>query len=66
MTSYLSIRTDMINAADRWVDHQAVAAQGIITSRHPADLDAFIAKIAEQVKKAHSHAPRERPFLGGA
>ena len=51
VTSYLSIRTDMINAGGRWVDHQVVAAQGIITSRHPADLDGFIAEIAEQVKK---------------
>jgi len=44
--------TDMINAGGRWVDHQVVVAQGVITSRHPADLDAFIAEIAEQLEKS--------------
>jgi protease I len=37
LTSYTSIRTDVINAGGRWVDSQVVADQGIVTSRHPGD-----------------------------
>jgi protease I len=48
-TSYKSIKTDVINAGGHWVDEQVVTDEGLITSRHPSDLEAFSAKIVEEV-----------------
>lgn len=48
-TSYKSIKTDMINAGAKWEDSEVVAEQGIVTSRHPGDLEAFSRKIMEEV-----------------
>ena len=49
MTSYHSMATDVKNAGANWVDEEVVVDQGLITSRNPNDLDAFSAKIIEEI-----------------
>lgn len=51
ITSYQSIRTDVRNAGGHWVDKPVVNDNGIITSRSPKDLDAFVGKIIEEVQE---------------
>lgn len=44
LTSYASIKTDLINAGGRWSDKEVVVDGNLITSRTPADLPAFCAE----------------------
>ena len=51
MTSYKSIKDDLINAGANWVDEEVVVDQGFVTSRNPNDLPAFNAKLIEEIKE---------------
>jgi protease I len=48
-TSYISIKTDCINAGAKWENSPVVVQDGVITSRNPGDLEAFSAKIIEEI-----------------
>jgi protease I len=58
MTSYKSIVTDVKNAGANWVDEEVVVDQGLITSRHPGDLEAFCAKVIEEVREGRHEQRR--------
>lgn len=49
VTSYPSVKTDLINAGAHWQDAEVVTDDGVVTSRNPGDLEAFSIKIAEEV-----------------
>ncbi|MEO6347809.1 MAG: type 1 glutamine amidotransferase domain-containing protein [Aquaticitalea sp.] len=49
LTSYNSIKTDMINAGANWVDEEVVVDEGLVTSRSPKDLPAFNKKLVEEI-----------------
>jgi len=55
VTSYKSIKTDVVNAGGKWIDREVVTDSGIITSRNPGDLDAFCAKIIDEIQEG-SHS----------
>ena len=48
LTSYPSIRIDLVNAGANWVDEEVVVDNGLVTSRNPDDLPAFNAKMCEE------------------
>lgn len=48
MTSHPALSTDLRNAGARWVDQEVVNDRGLVSSRRPADLPAFNAKIVEE------------------
>lgn len=48
VTSWPSIRTDIENAGGEWVDEEVHVDEGLVTSRKPADLEAFCAKAIEE------------------
>lgn len=51
MTSYKTLETDLRNAGAQWVDQEVVLDDGLITSRSPADLDAFNAALIKEFGK---------------
>jgi protease I len=54
VTSWPSIRTDLRNAGAKVVDEAAVTDGNIVTSRKPADVEAFTAALIELIEAATS------------
>lgn len=59
LTSWPSIKRDLMNAGAQWTDAEVVADQGLVTSRRPADLPAFCKKMIEEFREGpHGGAQR--------
>jgi len=56
VTSWPSVRTDLINAGAEWVDEEVVVDNGLVTSRKPDDIPAFNRKMIEEFAEGiHQH-----------
>jgi protease I len=51
LTSWPSLETDLRNAGADWVDEEVHVDQGLVTSRKPDDLEAFNAKVVEEISE---------------
>jgi protease I len=51
VTSWPSIKTDLVNAGARWADREVVEDGRLVTSRKPDDLDAFTAAILRHLER---------------
>jgi protease I len=48
MTSWPSIKNDLVNAGARWEDAEVVVDGPLVTSRSPKDLPAFTKAVVER------------------
>ena len=63
LTSWPSIKTDIVNAGGKWVDKPVVTDKGLVTSRKPDDIPEFNREMIAQFAEArHSRATKH----GGA
>jgi protease I len=49
VTSWPSLRQDLLNAGATWTDEEVVAEHGLVTSRKPDDIPAFNRKLVEEI-----------------
>jgi protease I len=59
LTSWPSVKTDLINAGASWVDQAVVIDDNLITSRKPGDLDVF----CDRIEQALEHPPAHRSHV---
>lgn len=52
VTSWSSIKKDLMNAGARWINSEVVSDGGLITSRQPSDIPAFAERFLEEIREA--------------
>jgi protease I len=67
VTSFRSIRDDLVNAGAQWVDREVVRDGNLITSRTPTDLPAFMRTVVAALteRRAAGAAPRREAAVAG-
>jgi protease I len=52
LTSFWSIKTDVINAGGEWLDEEVVVDGSLVTSRNPDDIPAFNERLLELIERS--------------
>jgi len=58
ITSWPSLKADLINAGGNWVDEEVVTDAGLVTSRKPADIPVFNRKMIEEFAEGKHNQQR--------
>ncbi len=68
LTSWPSLQTDLRNAGAHWVDEEVHVDNGLVSSRNPDDLPAFIDKLIEEIAEGthEGQTASDQPSLPGA
>jgi len=64
VTSWASIKTDLVNAGAKWIDRQVVEDGNLITSRKPDDLPEFTQAILRKLESSTRRTAAHTGVLG--
>ena len=64
MTSWPSVKTDLVNAGAKWVDQEVVVDRGVVSSRKPDDIPAFNRKMIEEFAEGIHGGAGRRAMAG--
>jgi protease I len=56
LTSWPSLKTDLVNAGANWVDEEVVVDGALVSSRKPADIPAFNRALVDKIRQAQPSA----------